>query len=256
MLKDASKTYWSWAAVLGAGSIVLGFVLTYLPNPPVAKGANIVPFVARRTTQYFGRSPGMLSSMDSTFARRSDSSWAHSYDVQYDAQLQDGSRRRVFEYVDVSSLTAVHSEPVTQSIMTLHLTATDLPLNVEAGFKACDGSETAPGPEHSTMLDFEVVKLSVTEQGDTEVKWVAPALDCFPIQSTFTTHDGRRVNTIVNSIEVGQPPAELFLPPMGYVERSPKQTRSVYQMVFPGVKYLPDSMLELVESRYQKAQRK
>jgi hypothetical protein len=225
-------------------------ILVCCADPRSVKAAPSVPFLAHRTTQFLGDGAAPASSFHSTLARTADGSWAHSYEVRYDPQREDGATRTVLEFVDVSRLVTVHVEPVTQSITTRHFSIADLPTEAGAGFPACEGSENAPGLERATMLGFDVVRLSSRDGGDSEVKWVAPALDCYPLWSLFTAWNGRQVLEIVTDIEVGPPPANLFSPPPGYVERSPRQIQSLYSQRFPDSTYLPNDVLELVERRY------
>jgi hypothetical protein len=189
--------------------------------------------------------------LNTTFARRNDGSWSH----EYESQAEDGRRRTVLEFVDVERLVTVHSEPVTQSIMTRHLSLAALPSELEAGFHACDGTELAADAEHKTKLGYDLVRVSSRDSSGAETKWVAPALDCYPIDMTATAPDGRRHTSMVTEVQLGPPSADRFIAPSGFAERSPTDIHQMYREKIPGAEHFPGRTLRLFQDRYDSGQR-
>jgi len=230
--------------------LVGGFVATYLSYPPFVRGASVAPFTVQQTNLMVAGKNDPAEVFDSTFARRGDESWSHAFTS---ADLS-GVRRRVLEYVDMQSLISVHSEPRTQSIMTMHLPLAELSREAPAGFTTCSGLDISDGSQHSTILGFDVVQVVVYDALGTEVKWVAPVLDCYPLYSAFTGPNGERTIEVVTKVQEGEPSRDLFVPPVGYVERSPKEIQALYAETSSATEFLPDDMLNLVEKRYKAAQ--
>jgi hypothetical protein len=212
-----------------------------LSKAPGARAAGDVPFTARQVERMF---PRIIT--NTLFARRSDGSWSYTYTVL----TEDGKRREKLVYADLAALTAIDAEPVTQSIMTHYISAAEFPIYAAAGFKSCDGSENAPGLQHSTMLGYSVVREVIKETNDTETRFVAPALDCYPLQSNLVASGGyNRVK--VTRIDVGEPAPSLFAPPAGYVERSPSQIQDLYAERIPGARMFRDDELPRLQERYR-----
>ncbi len=228
----------------------MAFLATYLTSPPQSHGATFRPFTVNEVQQMFGNANDPLVTIHATFARRSDGSWSHTYDVK----AQDHVPREAVEFLDVSSAIFVHAEPVTRSIMTRHLALAELPDYVRAGVRGCDGSEDKPDLQRSAMLGFDVVRIETKEGSGTELKLVAPMLDCYPLRDVFTAVDGRRTATSVIAIREGEPSSNLFEPPQGYLERSPKEIQALYGQIIPGAKLFDDRQLPALEQRYRRSQ--
>lgn len=253
MTVQTSDKKWRWLVAAFLLSGVCGWIGGYVAHPPAARGAGVPPFTVVQINQMFGTSkkdPMFVG--ESTFARRSDGSWLHAYT----AVGEDGIRRKVVEYVDLKSLVAMHSEPVTQSITTRPLSVSEIVIEAAAGFKTCDGSESGKELASATMLGYSVVRVITKDSGGTEVKWVAPQLDCYPLQSEYTALEGRRVVDVVTNVRAGEPEATLFQVPEGYVERSPREIHDLYGAKIHGGRYLSDHLLEKADKRYQAARKR
>lgn len=231
------------------GSGIIGYTFRRLQRPPVARGAGSLAFTVQELERRYakgGTDPVQVSEV--TYARRPDGSWSHTYS----AVGEDGQSRQVLEYVDFARMNAAHLEPVTGSVTTFPLVDRDVPAEATAVFKGCDGSESIARARHSKILGYDVVEVSKTYGAETEVNWVAPALDCFSLQSTASMN-GSHNEVTATSVRVGEPSAALFETPAGYVERSPKEVQALYSTRVSGGRLFTDKMLEQVESRYQKA---
>jgi hypothetical protein len=103
-----------------------------------------------------------------------------------------------------------------------------------------------------TMLGHKAYQI-VHQEHDLQVtSWVAPELNCFPLQKTESFPKGEKnVWTVVKIVE-GQPPARMFAPPAVYVERSPTQVESLYEKMFGGKKLYPKRMVDHADSEYRK----
>jgi hypothetical protein len=117
--------------------------------------------------------------------------------------------------------------------------------------KGCIGSEAAEGLPESLMLGYRVVKIVTKYGGDTKTIWVAPALDCYALESEFTTHDGRRRTELVTALREGQPTDDLFEVPAGYVVRTPAEIQAQYSQRIPGAAYLSERDVERLMNRYK-----
>ena len=220
-------------------------------KPPSSYGAGVSPFTIEQVEERYGPASSLPSVDYVTYARRRDGSVAHSY--CYDC-ARDGSHKPTIEYVDATSLTVVQLEPVTKSTTSRPILTTDLAGEIDRVIKGCDGSEVSKGSETSAMLGYEVVKVTAVESLGTEVRWVAPKLNCYPLQLDYTTKDGRsRIKIYVKSVVEGEPASHLFTSPSDFLERSPKDRNKAYSDLFPGVQYYSGVGLERFERVYQES---
>jgi hypothetical protein len=224
-----------------------GFVAAHLSHPPLIQGAGVAPFTVQQITHRTAGENDPTEVFGSTFARRGDGSW--SYAVSRSSA--DGVGGRMLEYVDMQRLISARSEPMTQSIMTFHLSAAELRTDWAAGFAACGELKIEEGSQRSTILGFDVVRVVNDDEFGKEVKWVAPALDCYPLDSAFTGPHGERTTEAVTNVQQAEPSTGLFVPPAGYVERAPREIQALYAEIGSRTKFLPDDVLDLVEKRYQ-----
>jgi hypothetical protein len=251
MLRRFGPTTCLFVALL-IGSFGAACLFTYLREPPTARGAQMKAFTVHKVDKMFSDQShgqgGAVHVFESVFARRSDGSWSTSSDDT----AEDGIRRKFLEYADFARMIFVHTEPVTESVMTRPLSAADFPLEAAAAFKPCDGAEKGDSP-HLRKLGYDVVRITITEKYETQTKWVAPALDCYPLESHYEFTNGAHNESGATQVDEGEPSPALFEAPINYVERSPAEIQRVYAQRIAGGKFLPDTMLEMVERRYQAA---
>lgn len=130
----------------------------------------------------------------------------------------------------------------------------DVPRNIAAGFRACSslpaGFESGP---HTKILEYDAVLVTASNEGGTEVRWIAPALDCYALRSVFRTPAGEHDDFEVMSVQEVDPPIELFEVPSGYVERSPKAIQALYPEQIPGALVYPKGLVEKLERQYRAA---
>jgi hypothetical protein len=97
---------------------------------------------------------------------------------------------------------------------------------------------------------YQIVRRGEDPVGTT--RWVASDLNCFPLQKTeVSPHGEKNVWTVVKIVE-GEPPASMFTPPPGYVERSPAQVETLYEKMFGGKELYGKQITEHAESEYRK----
>lgn len=101
----------------------------------------------------------------------------------------------------------------------------------------------------------EFVEEEATDAGFSYVLrlWVAPDLNCFPLRRTAVENGVRVEEVVVESIEVGEPPASVFKAPEGYEPVSPKEFEARYRAKFPGQQQMSDEIVERLEQSYQRA---
>jgi hypothetical protein len=122
---------------------------------------------------------------------------------------------------------------------------------VVEGYKKC--TSTDESTNRDTILGYEVVRV-VQHVGDPDnmvrtERWLAPALDCFPLKTVYS-HGKSEPNSyaVVNvrealQVTVGEPAPSLFEKPPGYEERSPSDRRREYYNRYPeAAQPCPDCM--------------
>lgn len=245
----SNKKPWTVASALLA-SLAIGCMFGYLQAPPTVHGYQATPFVVRQAEKMFREGSSHSDASDQTFARRGDGSWSFSYT----GRAADGSSVRSLDYVDLARMIAVHTENVTRSVMTWAIPAADVPRNTAAGFTPCSGLKAGyeAGPR-SRILGYDAILVSETDKAGTELRWVAPALDCYALRRVYRTPEGRHDDFEASAVEEVEPPAALFEVPSGYVERTPKEIQTLYAEQIPGAEVYPKEVLERLERRYQGA---
>ncbi len=245
----SKKRSWTVASALRA-SVAAGCFFGYLQAPPSVHAYQAKPLVVRRTDKMYKEGSSRSDVSDQTFARRSDGSWSFSYT----GTAPDGSYEHTLEYFDLARTIYVHTESVTRSVMTRAIQAAEIPTYLELEFTPCGGLKAGyEGGPHSGILGYDTILVSRTDKEGRDLRWVAPALDCYPLRGVYRTTDGRHDDFEVSAVEEVEPPAVLFEVPSGYVERSPKEIEALYAEHIPGAQFLPKEILELAEGRYQAA---
>jgi hypothetical protein len=235
----------------------IGCVATYLREAPVVHGSQPIPaFVVQQVKTMFNENswrPPDTSTQ--TFARQADGSWSRTYT----ARAADGRPRQVLEFVDLRRMIAVETEPVTKSVTTHLLSADELGVYAAAAYKSCDDLELRAGtPQDEMILGYNVVLLYTKYRNGTERSlWVAPALGCYPLKSTFRTAQGDHADYVVTAVRVEEPPASMFEAPSAeYVERSPKEIEALYRTQIPRGRFFSERDLERLERKYQSTRKK
>ncbi len=240
------KSSWTVASALLTG-LAIGCIFGYLQAPPTVHGYQATPFLVRQAEKMFQEGSSRSDVSDETFARRGDGSWSFSHT----GRAADGSSAHVLEYFDLVRMISVGTEYVTRSVMTTAVKASEIPTYLEAGFIPCSGLKAGyeAGP-HSRILGYDTILLSESDKEGTDLRWVAPALDCYPLRSVYRTTEGRHDDFEASAVEEVEPPAILFEVPSGYVERSPKEIQALYAEQIPGAEVYPKEVLERLERRY------
>ena len=248
MLKRSSFESKVLFGIFAAG-FAASCMFSFLQQPPLVFGKQqFKPLVIHSSEQISSGGQSVPEgTRHSTVARRRDGSWSH----YYTGRNADGKEKVALEFADFARMISVRTEATTLSVTTLPLTDEDLPIYMSAIFGTCDGSEKQ-AEQRKVMLGYDVVLIATTDIGGTIEKWIAPALDCYSLQTIHTLGKNRSEET-VTSVEAFDPPKFLFETPSGYVERSPKETNDLYGQRIPGAFYYPPNILERAERKYQSA---
>jgi hypothetical protein len=157
----------------------------------------------------------------------------------------------VVEFLDLRSRVFVHPQPFLKSKMTSHLSESELPQYIQSAFETCDGTEKDESLQRSTMLGYSVVRRVRDLKYGIETAWVAPELDCYPMESSIVFRSGAHNETKVTSIQEGEPPDSVFQVPPDFVERSPEELQALHAQKYAGRKLFGDQMLETIGARYR-----
>ncbi len=222
MLRTSRAMLFWWAVVLGCG-----FTIGYAAKPQTAKASPpLKGFTIHQTeTSYPKEENAPPVVMESSLSRRSDGSWVHTFDVI----SPQGESNRVVEFFDARARVSVQGQPFTKSRMTFHLGESEIPEHIRAAFKVCDGDEKDESLPRSNILGYEVVRIVRDVGFGIDTSWVAPALDCYPLEDDFLFRSGSHSETKVTSIQEGEPPDSAFQLPPDFVERSPEERRKALQ---------------------------
>ena len=187
------------------------------------------------------------------FGRRGDGSWSR-LEISKDP---DGVERSHLEFADFTRLLSIRADPVTRSVSTFSISRNEVNalISSEPDFAPCDGREQRRDLPHGHLLGMDVVLLTDRFEGYQEARWVAPMLDCFPLEVTERNARWMVKDSVANMASPSQPPIWMFQAPAGYVERSPREIQSLYMRAIPGAEYLPPDLLEAAESRYHAGRR-
>jgi hypothetical protein len=159
-------------------------------------------------------------------ARRSDGSNSISFSVE----SPKGEKGFVTEIFDHSSLKYKSIEPFTHSVTTDNHTAAEMASEL-TDKHGCSPEELAivtASTSSATMLGYTVFPIA---ESNGDMKWVAPALGCYPLKQTEEMSPrGSRNEITVTSVEEGEPDPDLFAVPANYVERSPSEVDALYNV--------------------------
>jgi len=217
------------------GSSVARSISKSSPQSPA-----FTPFVvSKRVTHFSGAK--VTKKVDFTIARRMDGSLVESFMVT-GSDSPDGNEREAVFIWDIPSRRNVMLEPFTKSVMTQVLSPKEI-ANFLSSQKACSEAILPAEGNGSTeqLLGHAVVRVEEQLKVVDTVSWVAPDLDCFPLEQTVTfldpQHSGLHHNDVVTKIEEGDPPSSMFVVPSDYTERSPLELQTEYARKYGGVKF-------------------
>lgn len=243
-------------AIWVLGAFALSFLIGFeVRLEPQTQGKQFKPFVLYEQELNFSGNNVVAKEVDYTIARRADGSSMKSFTVSDSPNGQEG--KAVFIW-DVSARQDMMLEPFTRSVMTQHRSAAEIADFVRS--ESCPDLIPSPnnGQPPTTMLGHNVIR--VEEKWDTEeiVSWIAPDLDCYPLQKTVRPLDakfnGDYQTTTVTKIEEGAPRNSLFTVPADYPELSPLQLEEEYSAKFPGHRFFGREGAENAERQYRQHQ--
>ena len=181
----------------------------------------------------------------------------------HEERLPNGRPVRTRAILDLPAKKRVSIEPGTESTVTYPISQGSLDHRAIMGGPTCG---SGPEAEGRSVFGFETlrhyIELPTESPGNpTEViqveSWLAPALSCFPLASTFTHGPPQgpayRIEREVVSLEFREPPAEWFAIPSGYTERSPSELSEEHARRF-GMPAIGDFGLQQLGLIYSQSQ--
>ena len=237
---------------LPALTLFLAGLLGYRAHSQVVGFRHLTPFVVyKHEAQYTENSKFPPYLFDSVYARRSDGSWAHHFTARTPAG--DQTTGEMIEFVDFRTQNQTILEPFTRSAVIFHLSER------EARWERGRVTDCSAVPEVSggsvdasrfRMLSYTVARVAKKEDGLTLDNWVAPALDCYPIEETEAFASGSRNTRSVYKVEMGEPAEAFFEIPPEYIPRSPQQLEAEYKFKF-GVPFWGEPGVSNAQRRYE-----
>ncbi len=229
-----------------------GLLISYRAGSQSEGGVVMRPFTAQIIEKHFppngnlGPLPGAIDYI--TVARKTNGSQARFLPIQG----PDGSYGQLRGIFDVAGK-RVSLEPFTESITTYQIPSAHVAHAITAS-ESCPPDAESPTTERSQRLGYEVVRVIETHSStrgiETNGRWLAPALGCFPLAESLTSPSGSRNETQVVSIMEGEPPDSWFTIPRAYTERSPSQVASAYSARFPGHIFMSDKVAAMADRAY------
>lgn len=214
------------AAIAGLSASLLSFYASGQPSN--LQSTMIKPFqITAQELSYGGDSTEPHEVTAWNIARRSDGS----HMVSFTVDSPEHEKGIVVEIFDFVKLTYASLEPFTGSVSTYRHTSQEM-AELDGEKPGCAPDELALAKASDTpryMLGYLVVPITTSESdGDGGTKWVAPALDCYPLKETQLSRRGSRNEFAVTAVAEGEPSAALFTVPANYVERPPSQVDAEY----------------------------
>lgn len=189
---------------------------------------------------------------DFTIAQRNDGSRVREFTVS-GRESPNGSEGTVVDIWDIPKRHFINVEPFTHSKSTFLMSDKQIS-DLLSSAHACHGIRSLLGSGHlpyKTMLGHKVYQVVGRRHNIVQSSWVAPDLNCFPLEKTAVFPSGAKNRWTVVKIVEGEPSGSMFRPPAGYVERSPEQVESLYERLF-GKELYPKQMTEHAEREYRK----
>lgn len=173
-------------------------------------------------------------------------------------KLPDGQWFQPKWVLDLSLRKRVSVEPATGSILTYPLSDKAV-AEYRAPRASCGKISLA---EPSQLLGQRVVHMREDAAPDSYVdRWLAPALNCFPLRETFTFTSGpptatRRIVRQALFLIPGEPARSLFQIPASYVERSPSEMAAEFARRFPGHDAMSTKSAQRLDDIYRTARQR
>ncbi|MCW5977592.1 MAG: hypothetical protein KIT09_05925 [Bryobacteraceae bacterium] len=205
---------------------------------------------------HFGRSAKAASAVqNNVFARRGDGSFVNLRETT----SPHGEKGYTAEIIDLQKRRVVVLEPFTKSAITFY--PADISEELEHqetcasnGLRHGEGSLAyTPADE---MLGREVRQVRQAGTNVTSEKWIAPDLDCYPLQKKITSSRGSYSQHTAIKVEEVEPPDSMFEIPQGYIEVSPSQAEAAYAAKYPGHPFFGSAGVKIVEERYWKGRQR
>ncbi len=195
-----------------------------------------VAFTIQKTETPYHRQSGKPGlSIVSTFAIQRDGSTA----LVRERATPDGKAYRVAGVLDVPNRRSVTFDTLTQSITTSNMSSDHI-----SAVTAIPAQCKVDSPlQSSTRLGVQVLKFThdipSSQPGEvyTMESWVAPSLNCYPLQETLhiAAPDGSSLPMFVREVTfltVGEPDPQLFVIPEGMTERPPSVVLAEHRKFF------------------------
>jgi len=211
----------SKSAYAAASSVIFCAVLLAMWVDSPAPRRAVQPFIAEEVTKTFDKNGDIVGVDETAFAIRSDGARVFLRRAFNDQAV--GIRT----VVDPTTRMRTTLDPTTKSKTTYALAASEAATLQSSSSDDCG----VKGAERDTILKFNVVLAKKTiDQGAGPISvedWVAPALDCYALQSIAVRlrKDGSMLRNVKRVVDVakGEPDERLFEIPSDYVERSPSE---------------------------------
>lgn len=230
-------------------AIAFGFLSSSMVSSRQASGG-WRPFTAFLVEQKLS-AEGKLPTQDwpdveyTTFARRSDGSSV----TVFKRRNPNGDwvwSRRITDLAAGKELTV---DPMTESVTTYPLPAR----NLESSRMKPQRCSQDSNPELGRMAGYDTEKVHrqiPAPEGSEHDFWMAPSLDCFPLNQKTKFADGYVNDRHAIFVLEGEPSPALFQVPGSYAERSPSQVFAEYAKRFPGYRGAPQRTQERLDRVY------
>lgn len=210
-------------AVMGLG--VFAYALSEHPAQEQVTASN-PGLTAKVVIDYFGKAGKLARTETYMEAVRPDGSIARL------RKTVDGRPDPIDTVLDLTKAERITFDPLGKTVTTYHLKAKAVKALAAPGPKCEIPGDASP----ETTLGYLTYHFNESHVFGTktvrEEKWVAPALDCFPLRRSYEVWDsgqyqGRTVGHVI-SLTVGTPDSSLFEVPKGYVERTPTEAMAIH----------------------------
>lgn len=206
------------------------------------------PFTAKTLITYIDETDS-TTEFNAVFARKTNGSYARLEQTE-DYAGERGSSQYIADFIH-KTWTTIKSYTQSATIFAMDdrefSNFQDLPGSCK---NLTDGSWNPIG--ESQLLGFNVTEVERKISAKlTEKLWVAPQLQCFPLQELFI--EGGRVisKQEVTELSMGNPDPELFSIPRQYALVSPVEFEARWKEKFKGRSYLGEEQARRREARYQ-----
>lgn len=223
--------------ILSVCSVFLGSGIVILVKTAHSQNLGRVPFTVEQTEVFYRYPAGDFGAQqDSTHGVRTDGSEF----TRKTVRAPDGTSVKQAIIYDLLARKRVVLDGLTLSSTTTPLADFYVQSAQQKPSQCAEAVSVT-----STMLGFAVVKahnenLLPNKEVRTSDAWLAPALDCYPLENTLTLQPAGGTPHITNvrrvvSVKLGEPEAQEFTTVMtGYVERAPSEVFAEHARKYPG----------------------